>query len=402
MSWRHWICDARTGQVVCPVDIPNFQWESTGRQQSFSTASREMGDRSASNLTVPWGAVPATGPVQRNRLLDPTRRALCMCWKDDDTSDQIGDPILWGVIGQRQDRQADTSFPLESPMDLLSQRVAVREGTFHDGYSPDTVSYSGLSYRAIMSDIGQMSTDRKQGGTLPIDWPYTQERGTRRKNSLHAWNVQNNKADKLLTDIANLINGPDFAFEPYLADGQHIRVRFIAGSDADLSLYAGTTPVELSYYPGAGQLDELQISHAAPIQRWYASGAGTDEATITAYAEDMTEVTSRMDAQILRESTYSDTDTENVDVLKKHVLSRLEANKRKLIQITATVDFSDTAAGGIRCTPSTLRPGMPATLHINGFPSLPDADYPATIMKISGNQTSKAQITFDVMDNPIQ
>lgn len=116
----------------------------------------------------------------------------------------------------------------------------------------------------------------------------------------------------------------------------------------------------------------------------------------------MTEVTSRMDAQILRESTYSDTDTENVDVLKKHVLSRLEANKRKLIQITATVDFSDTAAGGIRCTPSTLRPGMPATLHINGFPSLPDADYPATIMKISGNQTSKAQITFDVMDNPIQ
>ena len=402
MSWRHYICDARDGRIVCPVDIPSFQWESSGRQQSFNTSTREMGDRSASNLTVPWTAVPADDPIGRNRMLDSTRRALCVCWKDDDTDDRIGDPVLWGVIGARQDRQSDTSFPLESPLDMLSERIAVREGTFKDGYSTDTVSYNRLSYRAIMSDIGLLATSRKQGGELPIDWPYANEKGTREKSSLHAWNVQNNKADKLLTDIANLVNGPDFAFEPYLSDQQHIRVRFVAGSDVDLGLYAGATPIELTYYPGTGHLNDLQVSHAAPIQRWYASGAGTDEATITAYAEDMAEVVSRMDPQILRESAYSDTDTENVDVLKDHVRSRLAANKRKLIQISADIDFSDTAAGGIRCSPATLRPGMPTTLHIGGFPSLLDGDYPGTIMKISGNQTTKARITFDVMDNPIQ
>lgn len=399
--WRHWITDARTGHIIAPIDIPHFQWQNSGREQSFTTTSRDLGDRSANNLTLPWSAIPADTPLERSRLLDSSRRAICITWADTDRGDDIGTPIIWGLISERQDRQSDTSFSLASPMDLLAERIAVREGSFRDGRSTDTIGFAGLSYRAIMSEIGLLCTQWKQGGALPIDWPYYGEKGTRQKTSLHAWNVQNNQGNKLLTDIANLINGPDFTFEPYLVD-QNVRVQFLAGSDADIRIYPTAQPIELAYYPGAGQLDDLQVSHATPIHRWYASGAGTDDSTVTAIAEDLMAVNASMDPQVLREGTFSDTDIDNVDVLKRHVQSRLAGNKSQLIQISASISLTDKAAGGLTCSPALLRPGMPVILHIEGFPSLPDADYQGSIMLLSGDQTSKAKITFDVMVDPIQ
>ena len=82
MSWRTWLTDARDGQVIAPVDIPSFQWQMGIRDSSFTTTSREPGDRSASNLTLPWSALPAATPDARSRLLDSARRALCLTWAD--------------------------------------------------------------------------------------------------------------------------------------------------------------------------------------------------------------------------------------------------------------------------------------------------------------------------------
>ena len=403
MSWRAWLTDARDGRVIAPVDVPSFQWQMGIRDSSFTTASREPGDRSASGLTLPWSALPASTPDQRSLLLDPTRRALCLAWADSMAGDDFGDPAVWGVIGERQDTQQDTSFPLSSPLELLSQRLVVREGAFRDGRSPDVIGVGGLSYRGIMCEAGLYATGRKQGGTLPIDWPYRGEKGTRRKTSWKAWNIQNNGCKKLLCDIADLQDGPDFAFIPYLAgDGTHVRVRFEAGSDGDRRLFASTPPVCLAYHPGASLLDDLQVAHAAPVQRVYATGAGSDESVLTALAQDLSGITGGQDPQILREAAWSDTDTDNPAVLKSHARAQLEAGRRKLIQITAQVHFGDLAAGNVALSPSSLRPGMPAVLSIQGYPSLPDGDYRTAVMLLSGDQTDTARVTFDVMEDPYQ
>ena len=403
MSWRAWLTDARDGRVIAPVDVPSFQWQMGIRDSSFTTASREPGDRSASGLTLPWSALPASTPDQRSLLLDPTRRALCLAWADSMAGDDFGDPAVWGVIGERQDTQRDTSFPLSSPLELLSQRLVVREGAFRDGRSPDVIGVGGLSYRGIMCEAGLYATGRKQGGQLPIDWPYRGEKGTRRKTSWKAWNIQNNGCKKLLCDIADLQDGPDFAFIPYLAgDGTHVRVRFEAGSDGDRRLFASTPPVCLAYHPGASLLDDLQVAHAAPVQRVYATGAGSDESVLTALAQDLSAITGGQDPQILREAAWSDTDTDNPAVLKSHARAQLEAGRRKLIQITAQVHFGDLAAGNVALSPSSLRPGMPAVLSIQGYPSLPDGDYRTAVMLLSGDQTDTAKVTFDVMEDPYQ
>lgn len=403
MSWRLWLTDARDGRVIAPVDVPSFQWQMGIRDSSFTTAPREPGDRSASGLTLPWSALPASTPDQRSLLLDPTRRALCLAWADSMAGDDFGDPAVWGVIGERQDTQRDTSFPLSSPLELLSQRLVVREGAFRDGRSPDVIGVGGLSYRGIMCEAGLYATGRKQGGQLPIDWPYRGEKGTRRKTSWKAWNIQNNGCRKLLCDIADLQDGPDFAFIPYLAgDGTHVRVRFEAGSDGDRRLFASTPPVCLAYHPGASLLDDLQVAHAAPVQRVYATGAGSDESVLTALAQDLSAITGGQDPQILREAAWSDTDTDNPAVLKSHARAQLEAGRRKLIQITAQVHFGDLAAGNVALSPSSLRPGMPAVLSIQGYPSLPDGDYRTAVMLLSGDQTDTAKVTFDVMEDPYQ
>lgn len=403
MSWRAWLTDARDGRVIAPVDVPSFQWQMGIRDSSFTTAPREPGDRSASGLTLPWSALPASTPDQRSLLLDPTRRALCLAWADSMAGDDFGDPAVWGVIGERQDTQQDTSFPLSSPLELLSQRLVVREGAFRDGRSPDVIGVGGLSYRGIMCEAGLYATGRKQGGTLPIDWPYRGEKGTRRKTSWKAWNIQNNGCKKLLCDIADLQDGPDFAFIPYLTgDGTHVRVRFEAGSDGDRRLFASTPPVCLAYHPGASLLDDLQVAHAAPVQRVYATGAGSDESVLTALAQDLSAITGGQDPQILREAAWSDTDTDNPAVLKSHAQAQLEAGRRKLIQITARVHFGDLAAGNVALSPSSLRPGMPAVLSIQGYPSLPDGDYRTAVMLLSGDQTDTAKVTFDVMEDPYQ
>ncbi|MCX8648700.1 hypothetical protein J3U01_09830 [Bifidobacterium sp. B4107] len=408
MSWRVWVVDARDGRIVAPVDVPSFQWQMSIRDTSFSTTPQqppqgEPGDRTASGLSLPWSALPASTPAERNLLLDSSRRAMCLTWAGSYEGDDFGTPVIWGFVGDRLDKQQDTSFPLSSPLEFLNDRLVVRDGRFRDGKSPDVISVSGLSYRGILCEAGLYATSRKLGGTLPFDWPYQGEKGTRQKTSWKAWNIQNNSAKKLMSDIADLKDGPDFAFIPYLTeDGGHVRVRLEAGSDGDRRLFADRAPVCLSYHPGAGLLDGLQVAHAAPVQRVYATGAGQDESVITALAEDLTGIAGGPDPQILRETAFSDTDTDNPAVLLSHAQAQLQAGRRKLIQLTAQAHFGDMTAGNVALSPASLRPGMPVILSIQGFPSLEDGDYPGGVMSLSGDQSGTAQITFDVMEDPYQ
>lgn len=400
--WRHYLCDARDGRLVAPIDIPSFVWQMDVGDFGFSTTNKNGGDQSESNITVPWSALPAHSPAERATIIDATRRALCTVWVENDAPGELGAPLIWGVIGDREDRQVDTSFSLQSPLSLLADRYVVRDGAYRNGHSIDTIRLTGLSYRGIQSEIGAIATRRKQGGTLPIDWTYVGEKGSRTRE-YKAWNIQNISARKLIEDLTNILQGPDCDFEPYWADSQHVRVRFVAGSDADIYLHAAAPPVELSYFPGGGDIEDITVGHASPIHRWYATGAGTDESVLTAIAEDLSSVTSSTDPPILREGTYSDTDTDNLTVLQQHAQSRLAGNKRKLIQISGTVHFSDRdQSGQLLHAPTDLRPGRRCNLHIQGFPSLPDGTYETRIMRLSGDQSDKGIITFDIMPDPYQ
>lgn len=409
VSWRHWLTDARTGRVVAPIDIPSFSWQMSVSDFGFTTTAKNLGEADASNLTLPWSQFDEyddqgrlthrATPAELNHMLSMGRRALCSAWVYDGVADRRGAPILWGVLGEREDTWLDTTFPLYSPMSLLDARYAIRDGVFRDTRSTDTVSWTGLSLRGLASNLIDLATDGKNGGVLPFDATYMNEPGNHQRTDYQAWNVQNLGVKSLLTNIANVQGGPDMTFRPYWSDDGHVRCRFLAGSDADVYLDMDHAPLVLNSFPGGGSVEDLTISYALPYQRVYGTGAGTDASVLTTLAEDLTSITGSMDPPILREMTYSDSDAASLGVLKPKVQSALNANKVTGMQFTGSIDVDDTDQNGTLLHPlGSFWPGEMFYLDISGYPSLPDDKYPVRLMEMSGDQTSKVKVKFDVMD----
>lgn len=147
MAWRAYIVDTISGQLLCPIDLPNFSWSVSVADSSLSTTkSKGVGQDEVSGLKVPWTAVPANSPGERSRLLAPDRRSIALCWTSPlDSEDVIGTPILCGLIGQRKDGPLDTDFSLTSIYGLLGDRYLVREGVYgtaNGSTSTDVINFN--------------------------------------------------------------------------------------------------------------------------------------------------------------------------------------------------------------------------------------------------------------------
>ena len=404
MAWRSWVFETMTGVIHAPIDLPKFAWSVDVSDSSLATLKdKGVGDLDLSGVTVPWGSVPGDTMQAKRRILTPDRYGILLTWASDRDLDMglVGKPVVAAALGVRPDTASDPSFRLPSPFGLLDHRYLVREGRYgtgKNGTSPDTIRLTNLSYRGIASEIGWLCTDAKPSGALPIDWTYRGEHGARTRE-YSAWDIQNNGCRKLLTDLSNILGGPDMQFRPYLPDKSHVRFAFLAGSDSEV--YLGQKEVHsLGYAPYAGALDELTVDHLGAIHRVYASGAGTDAAQITAFAEDRTLLRAPGINWPLRESTYSDSDTEDLAVLKAHAAGVLAANDRPLMQITASVHAADIDRGGAQSFPlGDIWPGERVNLDIRDYPPLPDGVYRTRLMRMSGDNTNRIELIFDVMED---
>lgn len=412
MMWRCYICDTMTGKIVAPIDIPKFSWSLSVSDSSFSTVKdKGVGEDDLSGITLPWSAVPAGTPEGREDMLASGRRALAVMWADPDGDEY---PILFGAIGDRKDTWEDTSFDIQSVLELLSERVFCYEGTFGtgrmwaedadydaEGEQPGELAsvttadafYDGWSLRGIASDMGVWCTDRKPGGTLPVDWSYTGERGGHQR-TYYGHNASNNSYSKLLEELTNVSDGIDAQFRPYRADATHVRVRFVAGSDADRFLPQAEAH-SLTAFPGGGTLDGLEIAYAKPRERVYATGAGQDRGQLCHLSEDRSLLEQR-DPWPLAEDTVSDSSWTNAGLVARHADARLALVKEPVCQLTGTIDALDPFAPRL----GRIWPGESVSVTVRGHPSFPDGTYDLRLMEMSGDQTSTVKLTFDVMANP--
>lgn len=410
--WRAYITDIHTGLIEQPIDIPNFSWDITVNDSALSTTrSKAVGKDDVQSITLPWGAVPGRTARQRFEAIEPGRKAIALFWQteEDEQNGVIGTPILWGGIGVRTDDWDSTSFNLTSVYSLLDQRYVVREGQYHDGTSRDNIVFQGMSLRGIASEVGWLCTNAKPGGELPVDWTYRGEAHPRKPGedkTIHrrvyeAWNVSNQSGKHILDELAAVQSGPDMQFRPYLTqDGQHVRLRFEAGSDTEPHL--GQQSVRgFSCWPGGGTLENIEVSYLAPTQRIYATGAGEDAGTLTALAQDLSQVTGS-DHTMLAEAQYSDTDVKDLPLLQSQARARLEASSRPLMQLSGEIHFDDPYVP----SPGMFWPGQLISLGMEGHPSLPDGQYLMRVMEMSGDATDKAKLVMDAQpvpwDNPVQ
>ncbi len=394
--WRCYLMDTMTGVLRAPIDIPSFSWAMSISDSSLSTTrDKGTGEGEASSITVPWSAVPGDTPTARSSALSPARRSLALFWWTSEDGDGYGTPIIVGAIGQRKDTSSDTSFSLDSTMQMLASRLLVREGTFgaDGGRTSSEVRLSGLSLRAIACEVVRLCTEAKPGGALPLDLPYLGERGGHER-TYRGYDVGNGSCSKLLSELANVDGGPDITFRPYVADTGGIRFRLIAGSDADV--YIGQSAVHrLSWSPDGGSLHDLEVTTLGACPRVYATGSGSEESQLCHLSEDMT-LQDAYDPYPLAEEVLSSTGDERLDLLASHADARLSADGRPIAQFEATIDAYDSPA-----PLGSLWPGEVVELAVDGHPSVPDDVYRLRLMEMSGDAGTQVKLKFDVTVAPV-
>lgn len=216
------------------------------------------------------------------------------------------------------------------------------------------------------------------------------------------FNVVNHRCADILRAIANSAGGPDMQFRPYLTeDGQHVRFRFLAGSDGDIFLHQDKR-LSLSYAAGeAGTLENVSVDRAQPVQRVYGVGAGTGSGTLTFLAEDLTLV-SQSDGWPLVEYTYQDSKAEEIAMLRSGATGLLQANGRPLMQVKGEINAFDMDASGLPLHAlGSFWPGEMFDVSMQGFPDMPDGVYAMRLMQMSGDETGKVELTFDITVDPV-
>lgn len=401
MSWRPYLTDVHTGLLGAPIDLPSFSWSMDVNDSSLSTTkSKKVGLDQVQNVTVPWDTIPGGTPRERYEAIEEGHVGLCLMWERDGHQT----PILWGAISGREDSYESASFTVESVYSILGDRILCREGAFKTGTSTDTIAFTGMSMRGIASEVGYLCTNCKPGGELPVDWQYRGESHQRRSgedSTIHtrryeAWNVGNQTGKQVLDKLAHVIDGVDMTFRPYLADSQHVRLRFTAGTDSDLYLGQDRFHSFTSWRSG-GTLENVKATYNSPTQRVYATGAGQDQATLTTLAQNLTTLTT-ITPMLLRESTLSDTDVTDLNLLKQKAQDSLDANRRSVIQLEGDYYCDDENTPDM----GNLWPGELIQLHLADYPTLPDGVYTLRVMQMRGDASSKIHLLFDITTNPYE
>lgn len=406
MTWDVATFDTATGVVGAPVDVGGLSWSVSVSDCSLTVdRKRDVGDDAVSSVSLPWEAVPGTDAQSRHDAVAPLRRGLVLSLD--------GVPVVAGAVGERADTWEGTSFALLSPMDLLSMRYIVREGTFGKGstvveegeqagqtvhdVTVSEVAYKNLSLRAIAADLVRLATSAKPGGWLPIEEPaFAGERGAHQR-TYPGFNVANNDCAKLLDAITNVDGGPDIQFRPRLDGAGALRWTMEAGSDGEP--YLGTKgPVPtLTCFPGGGTAQSLECATLAPAMRVYGTGSGQDRATLCHLSEDLS-LCRRRDPWPLVEATVSgSSDWDNIGLVRSHTDAALSARKVPLVQLRCEVDVSDQRNPVV---PGRVWPGQRVDIDLDGHPALPDGRYECRLMEMAGSLGSTVTLTFDQMADP--
>lgn len=243
---------------------------------------------------------------------------------------------------------------------------------------------------------------KETGSTKRTDGPTTTVEAKPIEVTYRDFNVVNHRCADILRAIANSAGGPDMQFRPYLTeDGQHVRFRFLAGSDGDIFLHQDKR-LSLSYAAGeAGTLENVSVDRAQPVQRVYGVGAGTGSGTLTFLAEDLTLV-SQSDGWPLVEYTYQDSKAEEIAMLRSGATGLLQANGRPLMQVKGEINAFDMDASGLPLHAlGSFWPGEMFDVSMQGFPDMPDGVYAMRLMQMSGDETGKVELTFDITVDPV-
>lgn len=242
------------------------------------------------------------------------------------------------------------------------------------------VSRVGFSYGTIMQEIVKVSID-KVGGQLPIRFGTPRETGSGlRQRNYKGWNLSNIDTNKLLVELSEVINGPDFMFRPEWADKDHTLVVW--------TLYTGTHHQPTIHHVWTMSLDTTSPSSGATnvqvtgskadyANRAYWTGAGEDEGTLIRAYQDVDEL--RRGVPLI-EHVGSLSDSENASLVQNRATSHVRNNKYPRVQVSLEIDASDP-----RYRLDRWHVGDAAEVTVAGWLNIPDGTHMLRIIGASGS-----------------
>lgn len=372
-----------------PIDLPYLGEHGTHQLPEVSGDEEdkpESGEKTVKKVNKSDGWVQTTVEADKTTVVDHTEKV---------TSKTVTVKEKYTVWqkGKRVVRTRDKQKTIRTGRTVTEVKTETKPKGSYRVEKTVTKTVTTYSYDGNGKETG--STKRTEGPTTtveakPIEVTYRD------------FNVVNHRCSDILRAIANSAGGPDMQFRPYLTeDGQHIRFRFLAGSDGDIFLHQDKR-LSLSYAAGeAGTLENVSVDRAQPVQRVYGVGAGTGSGTLTFLAEDLTLV-SQSDGWPLVEYTYQDSKAEEIAMLRSGATGLLQANGRPLMQVKGEINAFDMDASGMPLHAlGSFWPGEMFDVSMQGFPDMPDGVYAMRLMQMSGDETGKVELTFDITVDPV-
>lgn len=371
-GWGFYVFDTLSGQILHNLPPVQFTWSNQIGDASIKGAIDKNAIQKQS-LVWPWESLPQIGQAELNDLLMPDKRGILITFDDR--------PWLWGIIGDREDTFTDTSFPVNGASTFFSGYKLVNS---FDSWSARAAAWeqSGLSLGTIAKRMVQTVLE-KPGANIPMTFDDDEVTAnlpghdTKYHERIFVpYDIANLTVSDLLKNISNVDGGPDIDFRPYIKDGRVV-LHMCFGTEANPYIEQSSDivfPISARASAVSGFKNTLSASYRA--DRVYATGSGQDEGTLTATAEDLSAVQA---GYPLREASVSSTSVTVVDTLRDNARAALSPWPLSQWEVTVRADYAPHPLG-------TYFPGDEAIFPIRGFPTIPDGDYKARIVAMSGSE----------------
>lgn len=371
-----------------PIDLPYLGEHGTHQLPEVAGDEEdkpESGEKTVKKVNKSDGWVSTTVEADKTTVVDHTEKV---------TSKTVTVKEKYTVWqkGKRVERTRDKQKTIRTGRTVTEVKTETKPKGSYRVEKTVTKTVTTYSYDANGKETG--STKKTEGPTTTVEQKPTEVK-------YRDFNVVNHRCSDILRAIANSAGGPDMQFRPYLAeDGQHIRYQFLAGSDGDIYLHQDKR-LSLAYAAGeASTLENITVDRAQPMMRVYGVGAGTGSGTLTYLAEDLSLV-NRRDPWPLVETTFQDSKAEEIGLLRSGATAVLHANREPLMQVKGEINAFDESAGIPLHPLGSFWPGEMFDVSIQGFPDVPDGVYAMRLMQMSGDETGKVELTFDIMADPV-
>lgn len=296
--------------------------------------------------------------------------------------DGVDRPIAAGPI---------TGWSAETADDLTLDWSGIREILAHRVIAQD-LKFTGMSLGTIAWRVVHDMSEIKPGGSLPIVHGSPEETVTDdadHQRTYEAWNLANNGIDKRLTELSEVIGGPDIMFRPQWANDEHTLLvwAMVHGTEGRPRIAQTWTADMDTTAPRAG-LSDLSVKSEAShiVTRVWATGSGEGAGVARTYVQDLDSLGQWAP---FTEKVISDNDQSDTGKLRVKAQGELAASKEMLDQLTMSM-----RADSVKHPVGRVQVGDAVNVTLKGWVSIPDGLHTMRLISMSGGLDEKVTLDF--------